>query len=277
MSRGGVLRGLVLSCHPIPSLAVTALSAGLLALAGTSPARGAVAVTAVLSGQLSIGWSNDFLDAERDRAVQRADKPLARNTLDPRVVGVAACAALLVTVVASALLGWPAGAAALLIVVCGWAYNLGLKATVWSWVPYAIAFGTLPAVATLAARDARLPPWWATAAGALLGVAAHLANVLPDLGEDAATGVRGLPHYLGARGTAVTAAVLLLGASAVILFGPGGSPGAGQWLGFLATAALAAVSTRAALRNPTSRTFFLAIIGIALLDLLFFAFSGAKL
>jgi hypothetical protein len=40
---------------------------------------------------------------------------------------------------------------------------------------------------------------------------------------------------------------------------------------------LAAVSTRAALRNPTSRTFFLAIIGIALLDLLFFAFSGAKL
>jgi 4-hydroxybenzoate polyprenyltransferase len=132
-------------------------------------------------------------------------------------------------------------------------------------------------VATLAARDGRLPPWWAIAAGALLGVAAHLANVLPDLGEDAATGVRGLPHHLGARGTAVTAAALLLGASAVILFGPGGSPGAGQWLGFLATAALAAVSSRAALRNPTSRAFFLATIGIAVLDLLFFAFSGAKL
>jgi hypothetical protein len=40
---------------------------------------------------------------------------------------------------------------------------------------------------------------------------------------------------------------------------------------------LAAVSARAALHNPMSRAFFLAIIGIALLDLLFFAFSGAKL
>jgi 4-hydroxybenzoate polyprenyltransferase len=277
MSGTGVLRGLVLSCHPIPSLAVTALSAGLVTLAGTSPARGALVVLAVFTGQLSIGWSNDFLDAERDRAVQRADKPLARNALDPRVVGVAACAALLATVVASALVGWRAGSAALLIVVCGWAYNLGLKATVWSWVPYAVAFGTLPAVATLAARDARFPPWWAMTAGALLGVAAHLANVLPDLGEDAATGVRGLPHRLGARRTALTAAALLLCASAVILFGPGGSPGRGQWLGFLATAGLAWVSARTALRNPTSRAFFLATIGIAVLDLLFFAFSGANL
>ena len=256
---------------------MTALSAGLVALAGTSPAHGALVVTAVFTGQLSIGWSNDFIDAERDRAVLRADKPLARNALDPRVVGVAACAALLATVVASALLGWRAGGAALLIVACGWAYNLGVKATVWSFVPYAIAFGTLPAMATLAARDPRLPPWWATTAGALLGVAAHLANVLPDLGEDAVTGVRGLPHRLGARGTALTAASLLLAASAVILFGLSGSPGTGQWLGFLGTAALAAVGARAALRNPTSRAFFLATIGIAVLDLLFFALSGAKL
>jgi hypothetical protein len=52
------------------------------------------------------------------------DKPLAKNALDPRVVGVAACTAPVATVVASVLLGWRAGAAALLIVVCGWAYNL---------------------------------------------------------------------------------------------------------------------------------------------------------
>src|SRR3712207_7375206 len=32
-----------------------------------------------------------------------------------------------------------------------------------------------------------------------LGVGAHLLNVLPDLEDDAATGVRGLPHVLGPR------------------------------------------------------------------------------
>ena len=34
--------------------------------------------------------------------------------------------------------------AALVIVVCGWLYNLGLKATAWSWLPYAIAFKLIP-------------------------------------------------------------------------------------------------------------------------------------
>lgn len=73
-----VIRELLRSCHPIPSVAVSSLSAGLAALAGLPLATGIQLSAAVLAGQLSIGWSNDYLDAERDRAAHRADKPPLR-------------------------------------------------------------------------------------------------------------------------------------------------------------------------------------------------------
>jgi 4-hydroxybenzoate polyprenyltransferase len=267
---------LVLSSHPVPSVAVTGLSAGLTALADLSLPRGLLVTASVLAGQLSIGWSNDYLDAERDREVQRADKPVAAGAVSPRAAGTAALVALLGAVVLSAALGWRGGGAALLIVACGWAYNLGLKATVLSWLPYAIAFGALPAVATLSATPPRMAPGWAIAAGAAIGVAAHLANVLPDLGDDAATGVRGLPHRIGARPTAVAGAALLLAASGAVLFGAG-ADGAWAWIGFAVVTAIALFAAATALRDPSSKRFFLAIILIAVLDLICFALAGTSL
>jgi 4-hydroxybenzoate polyprenyltransferase len=232
---------------------------------------------AVFTGQLSIGWSNDYLDAARDRAAVRADKPVASGAMAPRIAGIAALVALVLTLVLSAALGWPGGAAALAIVLCGWAYNLGLKATILSWLPYAIAFGVLPAVATLSASPSRWPAAWALTAGGLLGVAAHLANVLPDLGDDRASGMRGLPHRIGPRATALAAAAILLTASAVILFGPVGQPGLWRWAGFAVAVLVAGVAARIAYGDPSSRRFFRAVILIAALDLVFFAFSGIRL
>ena len=277
MSSSGLVRGLALSCHPLPSVAVTLLSAGLAALASLPVGRGVLVTAAVFTGQLSIGWSNDYLDAERDRAVRRPDKPVAAGAVSPRAAGAAALVALILTAALSAALGWPGGAAALVVVVCGWLYNLGLKATFLSWVPYAVAFGLLPAVATLSASPPRWPAAWAFAAGALLGVAAHLANVLPDLREDVATGVRGLPHRLGARSTSLTAAAILLAASAAILFGPGGQPGGWQVAGFVVALLVAGIAATAAYRDPSSRRFFQATILFAALDLTFFALSGTHL
>ena len=271
------MRALARSCHPLPSVAVSSLTAGLAALAGLSLARGTLVTAAVFTGQLSIGWSNDYLDAERDRAADRADKPLATGAVAPRFAGMAALVALALTLVLSAALGWPGGPAALVIVLCGWLYNLGLKATVLSWLPYAIAFGMLPATATLAAMPPRWPPVWALTAGGLLGVAAHLANVLPDLQDDTATGVRGLPHRLGAKATALTGAGLLLTVSAVTLFGPGGQPGPWRWAGFITALLVAGTATASAYHDPASRRFFLATILIAGLDLAFFALTGIGL
>ena len=277
MSSSQLIRALALSCHPIPSVAVTAISAGLAALADLPIGRGALVTGAVFTGQLAIGWSNDYLDAERDRAVLRSDKPVATGAMKPQVAGIAAVIALIVTLALSAAVGWPGGAAALVIVLCGWVYNLGLKATALSWLPYAVAFGMLPAVATLSASPPRWPAPWALSAGALLGVAAHLANVLPDLGDDVATGVRGLPHRIGARATALTAAVLLVTASAVILVGPVGQPGPWRLAGFAAAVLVAGAALRLAFGDPSSRRFFLAIILIAGLDVVSFAFSGIRL
>jgi 4-hydroxybenzoate polyprenyltransferase len=277
MSSNSLVRALALSCHPIPSLAVTTLTAGLAGLAGLPLGRGVLVTAAVFTGQLSIGWSNDYIDAERDRAVARSDKPVTSGALPARTAGIAAVVALVGTVALSAALGWPGGAAALVTVLCGWLYNLGLKATVLSWLPYAIAFGILPAVATLSASPPRWPAAWALAAGALLGVAAHLANVLPDLREDEATGVRGVPHRLGAKTTALAGAGVLLVASAVILFGPGGQPGWWRWAGFTAALLVAAAAATSALHDPSSKRFFQATILIAAMDLVFFALSGTSL
>ena len=277
MSSSSLVRALALSCHPIPSLVVTALTAGLAALADLPHGRGVLVTAAVLTGQLSIGWSNDYLDAERDRVVGRSDKPVAAGAVAPRVAGIAAVVALILTIALSAALRWPGGAAALVIVLCGWLYNLTLKATVLSWLPYAIAFGMLPAVTTLSASPPRWPAAWALTAGALLGGAAHLANVLPDLRADVATGVRGLPHRLGAKTTALAGAGILLAASAVTLFGPGGQPGPWRQAGFVAALLVAGTAAASAYRNPSSRRFFQATILITAMNLAFFALSGTHL
>jgi len=274
----GLVRGLALSCHPLPTVAVTAISAGLAALAGLSLSRGALLVAAVFAGQLSIGWSNDAIDAARDRATERSDKPVAQGAVSPRLVGIAAGLALLAAVGLSLALGLLPGLASLTVVACGWLYNLGLKATAFSFLPYAIAFGTLPAVATLALPEPIWPAPWAMVAGAFFGVSAHLANVLPDLDDDLDTGVRGLPHLIGARATAVACPVLLGAASLVILFGTAGpSPQPWRWVAAAGLVALAGAGVVVGLRQPKSRALFVIVIAAALIAVVLFAVSGQSL
>lgn len=241
---------------------MTTLTA-LLAVDAVAPLGRAVLVTAaVFAGQLSIGWSNDLIDSGRDRLVERTDKPLATGALPAHTVRLAVAAALLACVVLSLLCGWRSGLTHLLLGVGGgWAYNLRLKRTTWSWLPYAIAFGTLPAVVWLALQPARLPPWWLMAGGALLGVGAHLVNAIPDLDDDVATGVRGLPHRLGRRRSQVLATVVLLAASTVVVLGPGSRPAAWSWIGLAVTAGLAGVGLR-----RSGAVAFRATVAIAAVD-----------
>ena len=145
---------------------------------------------AVLLGQLSVGWSNDAIDADDDRRAGRVEKPtcrvpsrrgpcgpepswpsrrprrrLARGRLDR----------------------WDFHVAAVLL---AWAYNAGLSRTVWSWVPYALAFGFVPPFLTFG-LDGSAPPWWLVAVFAIIGVSAHLANALRDVESDRAAGLGG--------------------------------------------------------------------------------------
>ena len=210
---------LLRAAHAGPAFAVVVLATLLAVADGLSAGRVVLVAAAVLAGQLSVGWSNDLHDEARDRAVGRSDKPLASGRVARRTVLVACALAVAATVVLSLACGWWAGLVHLACVASAWAYNFGLKSTPWSWAPYAFSFGGLVVFVSLAGGE--WPAWWLPAVGALLGVGAHLLNVLPDLGDDAATGVHGLPHRLGARLIPPVAALVLLAGTALLVLGAG--------------------------------------------------------
>jgi 4-hydroxybenzoate polyprenyltransferase len=213
------LLALVRATHPLPAAAVTVLATAVVVARGAAPGRAAVAFGSILAGQLSVGWSNDYLDRHEDRAAGRRDKPLAVGAIGPRTVLVAAAAALVVCVALALPLGAAATGVMAVAVGAAWAYNLGLQRTALSWVPYAVSFGLAPVFVWLV-RD-EVPPAWVVAAAALLGLAGHLTNVLPDLDTDRRRGARGLPHRLGA-GWSVAAACLSLAAALALLVAGGG-------------------------------------------------------
>jgi len=206
--------GLVRASHPAPAVAVTAIGLGLAVVWGRSPAGIAAVGAAVLAGQLSVGWLNDYLDRDRDAASGRADKPIPNGAVGAKAVLVAYVVSAAAVVPLSFLSGLVPGLVHLLAVGSAWAYNTVLKGTVVSVLPYAVAFAAGPAFVVLGVPAT--PPWWLLAAGALLGSGAHFANALPDLDSDLATGVRGLPQRLGPRYSWAATVVLLLAAAAVL-------------------------------------------------------------
>lgn len=209
---------LVRCAHPLPALAVTVFTVVVAVVAGAP--RPWLIGLAVLAGQLSVGWSNDYADRFVDRAAGRVAKPLVRGDLDDRLLFWSAGGALGCCAALSFAVGLAPGSAHLVAVVAAWGYNLGLKRTVLSFAPYAVAFGLVPpwfVALALPGGPAPRPPL--VAASALLGVSAHFANTVPDAAADAATGVRGLPQRLGPAWSAGLSAALLL-VAAVLLVGP---------------------------------------------------------
>jgi 4-hydroxybenzoate polyprenyltransferase len=213
-SSAAVLTGLARGCHPGPTFVVTLVAALLTVSAGAALSTTAAVAVTVLTGQLSIGWSNDWLDAARDRT--RHDKPTAVGVISPPTLRTAAVVALAGTVLLSVLLSWPHGLWQLVLVAAGWTYNLGVKATVASPIPYAVGFGALPVYALTTAGVA--VAWWVPVCGALLGVAGHFANAAPDVELDRSHGVDGLPQRLGAR-RSLGLALAVLAAAGVVLVG----------------------------------------------------------
>jgi heme o synthase len=270
--------GLLRASHPEPGAAVTAAATLLAIGVGHSAAGAALVGLTVLASQLAVGWTNDWLDAERDRAVGRTDKPLATGAVSRRAVGIAG----LVTAVATPLLGLasglPAATAGTAALLSALLYNWPLKFTPASVLPYAFSFAALPAFVILALPGAPRPPLWIVAAGGLLGAGAHFANVLPDLDDDVRTGVRGLPHRVGPAWSRAAAAGLLLAATVTLVFGPPGRP---SWYGVAAVAAAVVVlpagwyaGRLASSRGARPVAVFRAVLVVALIDVLLLVTSG---
>jgi len=236
--------------------------------------RLALLVVAVLANQASVGLSNDWIDAERDRMVGRRDKPVARGWIEPATVRTVAIVTALAAIALTIPLGWGATITHTVFIASAWAYNAGLKNSIVSVLPYIVSFGLLPLLVTQSLADSGTAAWWAMASGASLGVAAHFANVLPDLDDDRRTGVRGLPHRLGRRAAGVSTYIVLLGASVLVVFGPAGTPGTVGWIGFGVIALIAVAGTVLVLTRPPSRLLFQLIIAAALVDVVLLAVAG---
>lgn len=205
--------------HPGPTVVVTVLSLALGAAAGVEPGRLALLVVAVFAGQVSVGLSNDAIDGARDAAAGRRDKPIAGGAITPERALAVAVASAILAVLLSLPLGPAFVAAHAVALASAWAYNAGLKSTPFSIVPFVLSFGLFPSFATLSLAPPALAAWWASLAGAALGAAVHLTNVVRDLDDDRRTGVRGLPHRLGARASVVLAALGIVAGAIAVSFG----------------------------------------------------------
>jgi 4-hydroxybenzoate polyprenyltransferase len=271
-----MIRALLAASHPGPSFAVTLITTLLAGQAGHWHPGLVLVAAAMLAGQFSVGWSNDAVDAARDTAAGRADKPAARGDISPRTLWLAAGCALTLALAASAVLSPLTFLYGLAAFAAAWCYNLGAKATVWSGAMYLIAFGLLPAYAMSTAAGQPAPRPVVTAAAALLGLGAHFANVLPDLAADRDAGVRGLPQRIAARwGPAAvrgSALVLLLSASVLLLIAA--RPGR-QLIAVAGLCCAAALGLTGAFGD--GRVPFRAAMAIALVDVLVLVAGGVAL
>ena len=259
---GTTVREYAAATHFGPTVAVTSFTAAL-ALAAGAGTRTLLIAAAVLAGQLSIGWSNDYLDAGIDRAAGRADKAVVRGTVSERGLLRAALVAAVCAVPLSLANGLVAGAVALTTVACGWAYNLGLKATLASPLPYLLAFALTPPTFVALALE-QTPQPQIVVAGGLLGLCAHLTNGVKDVDADALTAVRGLPQRLGPRRSGLLSASLLLATALVVV--PGGSPSTISVVLAGAAGALAvAYAAMLAGRRPSRHAFTVNLLAVALL------------
>ena len=209
------VRGLVQACHFGPTVMVSTV-AFLIAQALWWEGPAYVISIGVLLGQLIVGWTNDLHDYTDDLKHNRVAKPLVSGLITPKqlraAIAVVTPFAVLVNLFGP--LGFKGGTVYLLGIAFGLAYNFYFKYTPLSPLPYVIAFAALPASIVIAVD--KTPPLWILAAGSLLGVSAHIANVLKDFDEDGLSGIRSFPRIIGERASRFAIAVILL-ATTVLL------------------------------------------------------------
>jgi 4-hydroxybenzoate polyprenyltransferase len=192
-----VLAGVARLVHPFPSALDAAVTLALALLAGALVGRAVLLGASMLLIQFSIGTFNDLLDAPADAIVGRS-KPL----VDGRVTARIALRVGVVCGLAGLLLAGFAGAATALVACVGYgiglAYDMRLKASPWSWLPYAAGIPLLPVFAWVGATgDLPGPILVLAGLGALGGTSLAIANSLADAERDALSRTRTVATALG--------------------------------------------------------------------------------
>jgi 4-hydroxybenzoate polyprenyltransferase len=171
---------------------------------------------AILLGQFVVGWSNDLIDFPMDMEAKRAKKPLVAGTITESMlrasIVIALTSALIVSIISP--LGVSGTAIHFLGLLSATAYNVKLKSTLLSVVPYIVSFGALPWAIYVAAGSR--PPTWIVLGFILISSAFHFLNVLKDIDTDIAQGIMGLPQVLG-RTKSIVMALLLAGIGILVV------------------------------------------------------------
>ncbi len=187
--------------HPLPSLMTVMASGAFILLAAHGlPAIGLLLYLLAIEAcrQFSISAFNDYFDRQVDSG--RADKPVASGIISPTLAaGVGAALG-----IAALLLALPFGVLFELLTAIGLGggliYDAGLKYTAFSWLPFCIAFPTLPLWAWAGVHTSGDFPGqllWVIPVAAILVLGIHLADTIPDIETDTEAGVLGLAHRLG--------------------------------------------------------------------------------
>ena len=219
MLKSALARGYVFlrAAHFGPTVIVTTASF-LLSISQYSLIDSLRVAIAIFAGQLVVGWSNDFIDAPLDIAAQRTKKPIVSKEINPeqlkRSIVFALVAALLLSLFS------PLGITGTLIhflgILSATFYNLKLKPTIHSPLPYVVSFGALPWAIYLPAGNH--PPLWLYLDFMLIAVAFHFFNVLKDFQWDIKQGIMGLPQRLGRSVSFIISISLIVSALLVFIF-----------------------------------------------------------
>jgi 4-hydroxybenzoate polyprenyltransferase len=244
--------GFVRATHAGPTAAVTLV---ITLLAWSLGWRGFSLVgilLAVLIGQCSVGWSNDAFDAPFDLRSGRRDKPTVAVGITAKALWIAAVCALAISCVLSwTVAGLVGGSFHVFALAMAWLYNSALSRTWWSWLPYELAFGAVPAFLTYG-LSGEAPQLWLPVAFAIVGVSAHIANALPDVDTDRAAGVRGFVISLGVvRATRLCWLLLLIGTAVLALK----SAQSSLWYPVALVVTLACAGTFARMSKSRAATF----------------------
>lgn len=207
--------GLLKASHFGPTVLVVSITY-IFSITQFSIGKSLVIALAILLGQFFVGWSNDLIDFPRDKAAFRVKKPLVAGSINQATlrisIGIALLSALIVSLISP--LGVNGTAIHFLGLLSATAYNLKLKSTLLSVMPYIVSFGALPWAIYIAAGSR--PPAWLVLGFILISSAFHFLNVLKDIDSDIAQGIMGLPQVLGRR-KSIAMALLLAGLGVLVV------------------------------------------------------------
>ena len=196
--------------------------------------------------QLGIGTVNDVADAPFD-AGRKPGKPIPAGLVEAGAARRFAVASFVAGVTVAATVSTGVAALAILVVGIGLAYDLRLKGTEWSWLPFAVGIPILPVYGWLGARGGLEPPFWVLVPAAVAaGAALAISNSLVDIERDRASGRTSVAARLGRVRAGRLAAALYLAVAALDVVSIGGSaPGAAGLASLVAVSipALAALLT----------------------------------